>query len=190
MDESMNTNQITLEYLMNPELYNKYKKGKVEIDNELSNDIEFYKERILNETNKMINGDIDIVLTEVFENYCRELINNFKFQDKRDLYQEEYCDISNNINKNIDNNKDDDNYNELLVKKKPLTMKKFINIKDTHKVFLPQEKEVNLRDNKYKTKGINNIDSMYEQKTKNKEERPKKEKDQKGRKKTNIKIEI
>ena len=92
MDEEY-INKITLEYLLNPNML--LKKNQTILDCNLDKDIKFYRKRINQMTKDMIKGNFpNSDLKMIFENYTSELIYYFKQQDTKDIYQEEYQDLS------------------------------------------------------------------------------------------------
>ena len=192
-DETINTNMITLECLMNPELYRKMVK-KENLTSEVTEEDQerdFYRKRILLLTKEMLVGKKNTTLEAVFQDYTRECIKYLKFTDKMDIYQEDYESI-------IDNKQDeiieDISYNDILVKnaQRDGSIKKFIKIKNTKEEFLPQAKNINLRDAKYKTKGIKekqNLTNIYDENKKmEKAESPWGGKDKKKEKSENKKL--
>ena len=95
MDISINL--VTLEYLMNPELYKRYVKDKGIDNNDLTLSKELYKDKIINVTQDMINKTVTIPhLNKAFNNYVKECIEYFKFIDRVDFYQSQYTDSSSN----------------------------------------------------------------------------------------------
>ena len=56
MEDSKYLNNITLQYLLNPSLYDKINKNNLKLDNDLSNEILFYIKRISHLTKEMSKG--------------------------------------------------------------------------------------------------------------------------------------
>ena len=186
--DSKTTDRITLEYLMNPEMYRKYKKDKIDISGtEYLDERNFYAIRILNLTKEMLKGSRNEKVEQLFNEYCKGCIDYFKFIDSMEIYQSEYTNLVE------DNSKDlvitDISYDNYLLKKQPLTMKKFINIKNTETVYMPKGREIDLKSEKYKTKGVlkkQNISNIYQDNVKH--EKSNKDAGD-GKKKANKKIQ-
>jgi hypothetical protein len=88
-------NQITLECLMNKEIYKKYltsNSANMIINNK--KDRKFYRKRILQLTRDILLNDPSVKITNdiqfVFENYVNHCIQYFKMVDRVDLIQEDY----------------------------------------------------------------------------------------------------
>ena len=152
----------TLEYLMNPYQYDKIIKKHIKNTNNNNNNInndelDFYKERILQVTNDMLSGNIsNNTIHSYFLDYAQNLISYFNFQDKYDYIQEEYKDVIND--KNIILETDDEIDKMMYEKKKSITLDNFVKKikkkKKTHNY--PQQKKFNLKDPKLKVKGVKN----------------------------------
>jgi len=86
-------NKITLEYLLNP---NRLKNNnKILINNTIEKDIKFYRKRINQLTKDMLKGSYPTNnIKMIFENYVLQIISYFKQQDTKDIYQEEYSELS------------------------------------------------------------------------------------------------
>ena len=155
-------NKITLQYLLNPNML--VKKNQTILDNNLEKDIKFYRKRINQLTKDMIKGNFpNNDLKMIFENYTYELIYYFKQQDTKDIYQEEYLDLSlnkPNNNNNITNNEIESINNLLITNKNDSipTLEKFvkkINITPDNNI-IPQKKNINIKDPKLRIKGVKN----------------------------------
>ena len=160
MDLSNNISSLehkTLEYLMNPNQYDKLMKKHIENTTIDDKDLEFYKERILQVTEDMMCGNTyDNTIHSHFLNYVQNLIVYFNFQDKYDLIQEEYKDIISDKNTILEI--DDDIDKMMYENKKSITLDKFVKkIKKKKKPHnYPQQKKYNLKDPKLKVKGVKN----------------------------------
>lgn len=152
-------NKITLQYLLNPNML--VKNNKNILDCNLEKDIKFYRKRINQLTKDMIKGNFpNTDLKMIFENYTSQLIYYFKQQDTKDIYQEEYLDLSlNKTHDNQDNDIEIESINNILICNKnepPPNLEKFvkkINITpDNH--IIPQKKNINIRDPKLRIKGV------------------------------------
>ena len=156
MDEKY-INKITLQYLLNPNLI-----VNNEIDNdELEKDIKFYRKRINQITKDMCKANyINNNLKSIFHNYVSEIISYFKQQDLKEIYQQEYNDLSFN-NKIISNNNNYENNYEnidelLTISSNPITLNSFvkkININSTPEI-IPIKKDINIRDPSFRKKGV------------------------------------
>ena len=98
MDISFNTINYLMSVSTCKKLYEKHNCLNKEINRELRNDIKFYKKRIYQTTKDLIRkkidgNNIDKNLDEIFTNYLYNLIEHFKFDDKKDILQEEFKDI-------------------------------------------------------------------------------------------------
>ena len=199
MDVSYNStiNEVDLLYLSNHHGKIKCKKG----DNYFK-DHEFYRERIIYQTLKLINNEIiendEPTIMEIFNKYIDLSIEHFKFSDKRDIIQEDYKDIKKKKVKpsffNLETT------NKMLIKKKEERIGKItddldiqiIRNKKERKIFLPKKKIINLKDELLKNKGIckkenvNNIHVTFKNLSKkiNEEKENKKEKKESEKKNT------
>lgn len=154
-------NKITLEYLLNPNML--IKKNQTLLDTNLGKDIKFYRKRINQLTKDMIKGNYpNNDLKIIFENYTSQLIYYFKQQDTKDIYQEEYSDLSlNNVKDNCNkSDKDIESINNMLINSKndaPPNLENFVkkitvNTSENH--IIPQKKNININDPKLRIKGV------------------------------------
>lgn len=163
-------NSVTLEYLLNPLLYNKINDQKNASSNLLFKDIKFYRKRICQITKDMCKGEyINDNLKTHFLNYTYALIYYLKQLDEKDIYQEEYNDLITNTQDisciNLENiedtereNTESEDPNDLLINKpEPINnldnFIKKINIKNEDKI-LPQRKVANINDPNLRAKGV------------------------------------
>ena len=88
----MSNIQAELEYLMNSDLYAKYKeKHKVEEECLFETDKIFYKKRIIQLTKDLFKEEQHPEsVNHFFKNYVKNCIRYFKMVDKRDILQVEY----------------------------------------------------------------------------------------------------
>ena len=160
MDVSNNIPSLehkTLEYLMNPNQYDKLMKKHIDSTKLNDEELDFYKERILQVTKDMLSGNTnDNTIHSHFLNYAENLIGYFNFQDKYDLIQEEYKDIINDKNIILENDYDIDKM--MYENKKSITLDNFVRKKKKKKKphNYPQQKIYNLKDPKLKVKGVKN----------------------------------
>ena len=192
-------NQVTLDCLLNKEMFNKH------VKNQKSKSInkeerKFYKKRIYNLFKELLitKEEPKDLLPDVkyaYDNFIHSCIHYFKTIDNNDLNQEEYKnlyeepDISNILELNDDSLKTEEEANKLLMRSiKIITppLDKFVKRKTTkpqQQIIMPKQKEINLNDPELKLKGINkkkNITNKYDEinnsKKENKEDINKKEK--------------
>jgi hypothetical protein len=175
-------NQITLECLINKEMYKKYLTSN-NVNTSINNkkDRKFYRKRILQLTRDILLNDPSVKVTSdikfVFENYVNHCIQYFKMVDRVDLIQEDYYiedyktvdnvktvedvkdDDVDNID-GVDNEKTSESADKLLlrsVKINNYTLDKFVKVISTKKVDstpLPVQKIFNLKDPNLRNKGI------------------------------------
>ena len=111
---------ITIEYLINKQYHNFFKKDGEILISINKRDKKFYKKRILNVTcDLFLNDDVKVSpdVKESYNNYIKHCIEYFKMLDKCDIIQNEYNDkkiIENEveIKQIIENENDDDDENE------------------------------------------------------------------------------
>ena len=163
-----NSNEITLQYLINPILYNKLLQKNV-LTEELN--IDFYKERIINITNSLLNTKVEEYyhpeIKQIFQQYCKIIIAHFIQEDTNDIYQsqlQEYNDhksiaIDNDyIDDNIDDNIDTDltiaNTKKIIDKNSNLD--NFVIKTNIHSIkqILPTIKKIDITTDAHKYKGI------------------------------------
>lgn len=174
-------NQITLDCLLNKEMY-KGVKGKktTQINKE---DRKFYRKRIFNLFKEIINNnspeELTLDIKYAYDNFVETSIQYFKTIDSNDIIQSEYIDIIQSEHSDIINNFSQDtssNSIDLLhadrlmmrsIKIGDLTLDKYVKKKNTIKndqFSLPKQKEINLRVSELKNKGIkDNINNIYEE---------------------------
>lgn len=191
MSESL-INQITLDCLLNKKMYNnQIKNNKTkQINHE---ERKFYRKRIYNLFKDMISENSpDNLLLDVkyaYENYINATINYFKIIDSNDIIQgehdsetNEYLETNGHFEKDISNNSVEAADAILMrsVKMDPPTLDKYIKrsktkpLNEQPKLIIPKQKEINLNDPQLKNKGIkNNINNIYEDKNKKKEDEEK-----------------
>lgn len=142
----------TLEFLTNP-IYQK----KIDKDNNVKKDYEreknFYKKRILFLTKELIsNNDYqDKDIKHFFDQYCKSAIELFKITDKRDIIQEEYCNLKkDNIYLNENNVIETNPFNL-----KPTTLDNFVTkVIKNENITYPQTRDIDLFSQDLKLKGV------------------------------------
>lgn len=164
-------NNITLEYLLNPSLYEKITNSKnLKGENNNDNDIKFYRHRIIELTKKMCKNEFDNeILKNSFYNYINTIIYYLKSLDTKDIIQSEYSDF--NFNGDLSSNLDISSSHDLDISyssnlditytnintKKSNKLDNFVIVSNSKKKekILPQKKTINLQDEKLKKKGVN-----------------------------------
>ena len=157
MDISKN-NQIDLLYLTNPNLKIKYNKTNENINIVSLDDIKFYRKRILIDTKEYLRGNkLTEDLDSCFKNYAKKLIEHYKFNDKKDIIQDEYKNMKKNKkNKKIPNLEMINENKKLMkkIKKEKNKIEDFIPVivkeRKKKKIIIPQSKDINLKDPKYR----------------------------------------
>ena len=148
-------NKITLEYLLNPSILIK----NSENDKTLEKDIKFYRKRICQITKDMSRGKFENEsLKSLFDNYVSQIIYYFKRQDAKDIYQEEYNDLTFDHDIHTELNSDNPSLDQLLLNNpEPIpTLNNFvkkINIDKEEKI-VPTQKIANIKDPSLRTKGL------------------------------------
>ena len=175
-------NYLTLEIMANTESYNKYlKKNNLDYDSALKKEKRFYRKRIISMTkdilfNNNAGSDINInssnpsklddVILNAFNTYAKVCISYFKFKDTMDTIQGEYKNMNLDACTDADacvgagdDITDIDDANKLFMRqmeKKVLTLDNYV-IKTSppqDEMVIPQTKDFNLKDPKYKKKDI------------------------------------
>jgi hypothetical protein len=183
-------NQITLDCLINKEIFTKmHESKKQKIVNK--RDRKFYRKRILNLTKDLLlrrednYNEINPDIKSSFDNYIKTCIHYFKVIDNNDILQEEYKILNTekedeNINSEpivmnentYDNDKDRLFMRSVKIKSNLDNFVKITTTKKPEEIILPKLKEINLQDPILRIKGIRkkeNIDINYEDKKQNKE---------------------
>lgn len=166
MENEEYINKITLEYLLNPNML--IKNNQSFLDTKLDKDIKFYRKRISQLTKDMIKGNYpNNDLQIIFQKYASELIYYFKQQDTKDIYQQEYIDLSlNNIkDTNAELEHDIESINNMLINStndsvpnlENFVKKISVNTSENH--IIPQKKNINIKDPKLRVKGVKTISS-------------------------------
>jgi hypothetical protein len=159
---------LTLEIMANTESYNKFlKKNNLDHDSILKKDKRFYRKRIISMTKDILfnnNSGHDEVILNAFNTYARVCISYFKFKDTMDTIQGEYTNmnIADGVGADADMTDIDLDISEAnkffmrQIEKKVLTLDNFV-IKTApppDEMVVPQTKDFNLKDPKYKKKDI------------------------------------
>jgi hypothetical protein len=192
-------NQVTLDYLINREQYNKHVENK-NTKNVNKKDKKFYRKRVFQLTKDLLSkeepNNLFPDVRYAFDNYVNMCVQYFKAIDNNDIIQSDYQNISDsyqigaNIPElNVDDILSQEEANKLLIRKiqMPNTLDSFVKRKITKKpdeMILPKQKDINLKDPTLKIKGVSNsskkknITNTYEENNK-KKETDKKETDKK-----------
>ena len=186
----VSTNIIDLEYLTNPCYTVKIpdkKKDQIYCVN--SEDLDFYKKRIFELTRKMLlGGNVNTKINDAFHGWAKVCIEHFKFMDKKDFIQEDYKDIPPRKNSKASyfNMKET---NKLFSKQQTYNdIATLLNIrKKTEPIFMPTKRNINLKADFLKNKGVNyssknNLTNKYEKTNKKKKKKEKKKKEEKDEK--------
>jgi len=157
MDVSANI--YDLQFLTNPNLINKITNDKMLCIS--PEDIKFYKKRIFMLTKNYLKGKKrDRDLDKIWQEYASACIAYFKFIDKAEVIQEDYKDYKAKknhikIDKNVIKNS-----NEFMLNKKSPPAPRItdhINVKSTKiktakKIIIPQQRNINIKTDKFKNK--------------------------------------
>lgn len=145
-------NNIDLEFLSKTSI-----KKNFQNDKSISkDDINFYYKRIIQTTKdlcktKMNNSD----LQSIFNDFVYAIIYKLKREDEQELYQEEYNNIKFKKNDNSLNCQEVNN-NIIFNKTKSSNLNKFVitNNLPVEKKIIPLKKDVNIKQERFRTKGI------------------------------------
>lgn len=157
--ENTKINNITLQYLLNPLLYDKLTHKSNTNSIEFINDQEFYKKRIINLTKQMLKNKFENEdLKNLFEMYIKNLIIYFKEIDTKDILQKTYNNLElKDISKNIIISQDGvELANSLLYREsnKPNLNNYVKYIKTDNPLIIPLKKDINLKNPSLKKKGL------------------------------------
>lgn len=165
-------NQVTLDCLLNKELYNSQVRGKrsKQINKE---EHRFYRKRTLNLFKEMINKNSpENLFPDVkyaYDNFVNSAVNYFKTIDNSDIIQSEYAGLDSPLDNqasslssldcsaNLANSLDADLCLMRSIKMETPTLDKYVirtRTKKKSEIILPQQKDINLLDPGLKTKGI------------------------------------
>lgn len=178
-------NQITLDCLLNKEMYNKHLRNK-KLKQTNKEERKFYRKRTYNLFKEIINGkppkNLAPDIKYAYDTFVNAAIMYFKTIDCSDIIQSEYngCDFALegcsdatwDASANIPSNKEADVLLMRSIKINPPTLDKFVkrtSIRPAEKMILPQQREINLNAPELKNKGVkNNNTIIYEEKNTNK----------------------
>jgi len=162
--------EITIDYLINKKTYERLINLKKErIDDCYKKDKKFYKKRINNLTRNLMDNKKESYpnnINKTFDNYIKEAIEYFKLLDETDIFQEDYIglqlleemELEEESEEKVEKINDTEIIKSFMLPKNNVpNLDNFVKIKKTQEekiVKLPIQKEINLLDNQYKTKGI------------------------------------
>ena len=172
--------QITLDCLLNKEVYEKMQHNFKQTKNINKKDKKFYRKRILNLTRELLlkkddnYNEINPDIKFSFDNYVKTCIQYFKIIDNNDIIQEQYKDYDAELEIEVDlnansNNNNNNNYDKEKDKlfmrsiKMPNGLEKFVKITTTKKpeeIILPKIKEIDLKEPTLRMKGIQSIQGI------------------------------
>ena len=159
--ESSDINMIDLKLLSNPSaLYNLNKLEEEPINIIDKKELEFYKIRIFNTAKEILqNKDVEPKLKELFYHFANKCISYYKFTDKSDNIQKDYIHLEKKQKKPSEFKNISDS-NKIIMKEKKVRIPKItdhikIKTRQIKKTFIPKKRNLNLKDPKYKVKGIN-----------------------------------
>jgi len=192
-------NKVTLDCLINKDQYNKYVSNTI-IKSINRKDKKFYRKRIYNLAKELLlsNEEPQNLMPDVkhaFDNFVNSCIHYFKIIDRNDINQEEYKLLTTTLNNipelevddNIQNKEDADKLLMRSIKIEAPSLDQFVKIKYTKRpedMFLPKQKEIDLKDPALKIKGIlksgkkKNITNKYDEKNNKNEKNKKNEKNE------------
>ena len=168
-------NQLTINCLVNKDMINKHV-NKKQLKKEQKEEIKFYRKRTYNLFKEMINGmppeDLLPDVKYAYDNFINASIHYFKTIDNNDIIQAEYADLDKSLTNygeinyvldasglNIQNVVEADKLLMRSVKVDlPSTLDKYVTKTIIQKreadLILPKQKEINLLDPQFKTKGL------------------------------------
>jgi hypothetical protein len=168
-------NQLTINCLVNKDMISKHV-NKKQLKKEQKEEIKFYRKRTYNLFKEMINGtppeDLLPDVKYAYENFVNASIHYFKTIDTNDIIQAEYTDLDKSLTNygeinyvldasglNIQNVVEADKLLMRSVKVDlPPTLDKYVTKTIIQKreadLILPKQKEINLLDPQFKTKGL------------------------------------
>jgi len=166
MDISLNT----IGYLMSNNVYKKIQETSniQENNKEFIKDLKFYKKRVYQKTKNLIKNQIEKKevnkdLDHLLKTYLVKLIEYFKFEDTKDILQNELVGVNKQVKFTIIKETNDFNADELIMKQpeiKPPTIEDYMNVNVTNKkkenIIMPRSKNINIKQPEFKTKGLKN----------------------------------
>lgn len=131
------------------------------IKSELSNDdLEFYKKRIFQLTKDILRKKtINKKVLGAFNDYALAAIKHFKFEDKKEIYQKEFDDLT-EIKKTPNKNFEITETTKMITKEIKInqkSVKELMNVKTNIKkqsLTIPKTKKININTDEFKMKGV------------------------------------
>ena len=162
----ISANPLDLIYFTNTTSFKKMSKKKYkENQDDYSKNLKFYRKRILQITKNLLRGEEDNEdIKRLFKNYSWELIEHFKFLDKKEIIQKDYEDLGEK-KKLVVKDFELGNQNKLMMREKKdaekKTIESFIDVKiknknEEKKPYMPMKKIINITLDEYKNKGVKN----------------------------------
>jgi len=160
--------KLNLLYLTNQTYQNRYNKLKNDKTQNTENvivdeDIDFYRKRIFHLTKDLLRGKkMNTSINNSFRHFATVCINYFQFEDAKEIYQKEYENIK-IIKKGPDTSFNQLEANKCMMKsekpQEPRTIKDFLNVKTSYKekrrrIPMPKRKNINYKNEKFRTKGL------------------------------------
>jgi hypothetical protein len=163
---------VNIQYLLNPHLENYLLKSGTKVNDDFNNDVKFYKKRIVQYVKdfcKDINNNSFKINNNDKANYAcfifiKNLIEDYKFNDRKDILQEDYEEYNINSNFILENNTENDNniidnieLNSILLKeeKKKINLDNFVKIKNVNKrEIITTKRETNIQEDYLRFKGV------------------------------------
>ena len=161
MNDEKYINNITLQYLLNPILYEKIHSTE-KISNEvILDDISFYRQRICKYTKDMCKGNyVDNNLKNIFINYANNIIYYLKQLDEKDIIQSDYNNLNLTCGEKLNNinSIDASNIDNIIInrsKQKSMNLDNFVkNVGLKSEKILPKKRIINIKDPRLKKKGL------------------------------------
>ena len=155
-------NILDLKYLTNSNMYATLKKKK-EITTINFQDLEFYKKRIFQTAeNILLKKETERHLVGSFYSFAQHCIDHFKFEDRAEIIQDDYKSLSTKKSNKKFKKIDITASNQIIMREKKTRIPKItdhINIKvnknKKKKTQIPKKRSINLKDPKFKIKGLN-----------------------------------
>lgn len=189
-DKNQTINQITLDCLINKEMYEKIM-SSTEAKKYNLKEMKFYRKRIYDLAKRLLiskeeRENVSPDVKYAFNNFVKTAISYFKIMDKQDILQKDYEHLIEDDIIVEQTQEETVNYDEFIMKKikmpeeinKMTTLDSFVIRKETVEepttIIYPQKREYNLKDESLKEKGIKkkankekkNINNKYENKEK------------------------
>ena len=159
----ISTNCIDLQYLINPSILQKLNRS-YQLNVLSKDDLLFYRKRIFQLTKHFLQGkSINSTMDKTFQNYAQSCIRYFKFMDKAEIIQQDYKGLEKKKKTSTPKLNMKDN-NKLIMKQNIKDIPKITDhihvkwVKNTQpkNMIIPVQRNINLKDPKFKHKTIEN----------------------------------